>query len=75
MRQNVNLPLCASTAADYGGWEGLRRELQLLELDGVESIWSGGGHSDRFPQRSFDRLSPDLLPRLAGTSTGMTGPP
>ena len=50
MLQSVNLPLCASTAADYGGWEGLRRELQTLELDGVEGIWSGEDIPADFPK-------------------------
>lgn len=50
MRQSVNLPLCASTATDYGGWEGLRRELQTLELDGVEGIWSGEDIPADFPK-------------------------
>lgn len=50
MLQSVNLPLCASTAADYGGWEGLRRELQMLELDGVEGIWGGEDIPADFPK-------------------------
>ena len=50
MRQSVNLPLCASTAAEYGGWEGLRRELQTLGLDGVEGIWGGEDIPAGFPK-------------------------
>lgn len=50
MLQSVNLPLCKSTAADYGGWEGLRRELQTLELDGVEGIWGGEDIPADFPK-------------------------
>ena len=50
MRQSVNLPLCASTAADYGGWEGLRRELHTLGLDGVEGIWGGEDIPADFPK-------------------------
>lgn len=50
MRQSVNLPLCASTAVDYGGWEGLRRELQGLGLDGVEGIWGGEDIPSDFPK-------------------------
>lgn len=50
MLQSVNLPLCAGTAADYGGWEGLRRELQTLELDGVEGIWGGEDIPSDFPK-------------------------
>ena len=50
MLQSVNLPLCKSTAADYGGWEGLRRELQTLGLDGVEGIWGGEDIPADFPK-------------------------
>lgn len=50
MLQSVNLPLCASIAADCGGWDGLRKDLQELGLDGVEGIWGGEDIPADFPK-------------------------
>lgn len=41
MIQNMNLPLCSAVLRQHGGWQGLRRELDELGLDGVEGIWGG----------------------------------
>lgn len=41
MLQSLNFPLCQEFVARHGGWQALRRELDELELDGVEGIWGG----------------------------------
>lgn len=41
MLQSVNIPLCQSVLGEYGTWEELRREVEMLGLDGVEGIWGG----------------------------------
>ncbi len=50
MIHSVNLTLCPAAGAEYGGWEGLRRELEELGCDGVEGIWGGGEIPDDFPK-------------------------
>lgn len=50
MLHSVNLPLCESVLAEYGGPEELRRELETLGLDGVEGIWGGEDIPSGFPR-------------------------
>lgn len=50
MVHSVNLALCAAVCAEYGGWEGLRRELAALGCGGVEGIWSGEETPAGFPR-------------------------
>ena len=53
MIQSISLPLCAAVEAEYGGWNGLRAELERLGCGGVEAIWAGEDIPPDFP--------PDLL--------------
>ncbi|MGI6028894.1 MAG: TIM barrel protein [Candidatus Heteroscillospira sp.] len=48
MKQNINLPLCASALEEYGGPEGLRKHLHVLGC-GVEGIWCGENIPAEFP--------------------------
>lgn len=41
MLELMPLPLCAGVLEEYGGGEGLRRELRELGCQGVEAIWGG----------------------------------
>ncbi len=41
MLELMPLPLCAGVLEEYGGGEGLRRELRNLGCQGVEAIWGG----------------------------------
>lgn len=41
MIQLINLPLTQSSLMEYGGVDGLRRELAELGCQGVEGIWAG----------------------------------
>ena len=50
MLQSVNLPLFSDTNAEYGGWDGLRADLNALGLDGVEGIWGGEDIPADFPR-------------------------
>lgn len=40
MKQLINLPLGSAMLAEYGGADGLRRELAELNCQGIEGIWS-----------------------------------
>lgn len=53
MIQSISLPLCTATEREYGGWNGLRAELERLGCGGVEAIWAGEDIPPDFP--------PDLL--------------
>lgn len=54
MIQSVSLPLCAAVREEYGGWGGLREELEELGCDGIEAIWGG------------EDIPPDFPPGLLG---------
>lgn len=76
MRQSVNLPICESTSVEYGGWEGLRRELQTLGLDGVEGIWGGEDIPPDFPKDLLNgyhlTFFPDWLDFYRDDQTALT---
>ena len=41
MIQLLNLPMSSAYLRDYGGVDGLRRELVELNCHGIEGIWAG----------------------------------
>ncbi len=50
MKQSLNMPLDARSAADWGGWAALAADCAGLGLDGVEGIWSGVDIPADFPK-------------------------
>lgn len=50
MYELIPLPLSAGILAQYGGAEGLRKELAALGCQGVEAIWAGEPVPEEFPR-------------------------
>ena len=50
MYRLMSLPLGESALSEYSGWDDLRAELEQLECDGIEAIWSGEDFPADFPR-------------------------
>lgn len=50
MYELIPLPLSAGILDQYGGAEGLRKELAALGCQGVEAIWAGEPVPEEFPR-------------------------
>lgn len=49
MYELMPFPLSGPILAEYGGSEGLNRELESLGCQGVEAIWAGKPVPEEFP--------------------------
>lgn len=49
MRHLINFPLDAIRVSEYESWEGVRKELEWLNCDGLEGIWAGTDFPENLP--------------------------